>query len=184
MKKILATALMILAIAGCGTATISSSPTLQKSTALTAKAVKIDKTAYQSGLNSGLRKASMIYKAGTAIAENAFTENTDPTSYQYGYVCGLLQGSINSFARIDGSFDVSQWKSFCNMNFKAMQDALAALKQNPELAAKYAEAAGILSGGIMSFNSISGSFNVSQWKSFAYSNNTVLQNALAALKKQ
>ncbi len=75
---------------------------------------------------------------------------------------GLLTGTLNTFNRVEGSFDVREWKSFSYNLRNGMSDALKALQSNPEIAAKYASTAGILAGGIRSFDSFNGSFDVTQ----------------------
>jgi hypothetical protein len=138
---------------------------------------KLDQASYDAGVAVGTAKA-----AGKATTPKLKQGTVDKLSYDYGYTVGLIQGSINSFNRINGSFDVYQWKSFCYMNFEAMKEARATIQANPELAEKCPVALGVLEGGIQSFSSINGNFDVSQWKSFAYSNRKVLENALASLK--
>lgn len=101
----------------------------------------------------------------------------------YGQVVGQLEGSIKAFGRINGSYDVYQWKSFCYMNFEALKDARNLLEGNPDLAAKAGIPLGVLTGAIQSFSSINGSFDVYQWKAFANSNRNAMQAALDALRK-
>ena len=169
-------------LAGCG---MQPAPTAagQKLGAMTAqkKATKldpkIDKDSYEAGMAVGEAKAQ-----GKAATPKLKQGGVDKLSYDYGYAVGLISGSINSFNRINGSFGVSEWKSFCYMNFEAMKEARSALQNNGELASKVPVAVGILEGGIASFSSINGSFDVYQWKSFAYTNKTILENALTSLR--
>lgn len=134
---------------------------------------KFDRASFDQGLKAGQEQVASYRTMAAA----------DPLSYDYGYVVGLLRGSIASFGRISGSFDTAQWKSFAYMNRKAMTDALESLQKNPELAAKYGVTVGILLGGIDSFDSIHGSFDSAQWKEFAYSNERVLKRAYDSLIK-
>ncbi len=182
MTRLVALATAALLLAGCGATAVPTADRAGQAALVAQKKKdkldpKLDKAAYEAGLAVGVAKA-----AGKATTPKLKQGNVDKLSYDYGYVVGLLTGSINSFNRINGSFDVYEWKSFCYMNFEAMKEARDAIKNNPTLAEKVPVVAGVLEGGIQSFSSISGSFDVSQWKSFAYSNRKVLENALASLK--
>ena len=182
MTRLIALATAALLLAGCGATAVPTAGQAPQAglTAQKKKAKldpKLDPAAYEAGLAVGLAKAQ-----GKSATPKLKQGNVDKLSYDYGYVVGLLTGSINSFNRINGSFDVYEWKSFCYMNVEAMKDARAAMQANPDLAAKAPVVLGVLEGGIQSFSAISGSFDVSQWKAFAYSNKKVLENALASLK--
>lgn len=182
MTRLLALVAATALLAGCG---MSPAPTAlsAQTGAMTAhkKAAKLDpkldKASYEAGLAVGEAKAQ-----GKAVTPKLKQGGVDKVSYDYGYAVGLITGSINSFNRVNGSFGVSEWKGFCYMNFEAMKDARAALQNNGELASKVPVAVGILEGGIASFSSINGSFDVYQWKSFAYTNKKVLESALTSLK--
>lgn len=179
MKKLAVVVVAMGLLAGCGTpgglvaSDLGSSQNATLIASTSKKVAGFDKQAFESGLSAGMSKAKTIYR----------TQNTNNVSYDYGYAVGLIQGSLNSFARINGSFNVSEWRSLTYMNRKAMEDALNALQKNPELASKQAVAIGMLQGGISSFDSISGTFGTAQWKAFAYSNERVLKNVLAELTK-
>ena len=182
MTRLIALATISMILAGCGASAVPTAgrAPLAGMEAQKKKAkldAKIDQAAYEAGLAVGAAKAQ-----GKATTPKLKQGNVDKLSYEYGYAVGLLTGSIKSFDRINGSFDVYEWKSFCYMNFEAMKDARDTLKNNPELASKAPVVLGVLEGGIQSFSAINGSFDVSQWKAFAYSNRKVLENALNALK--
>lgn len=181
MTRLVTLATAALLLTGCGMPAVPAAERAAQAALSAQKKAKLDpkldKAAYEAGLTVGLAKA-----AGKAATPKLKQGSVDKLSYDYGYAVGLLTGSINSFNRINGSFDVSQWKSFCYMNFEAMKEARETLQNNPALAEKAPVALGVLEGGIQSFSAISGSFDVSQWKSFAYSNRKVLENALASLK--
>ena len=179
MKKLAVVVMAMGLLAGCGTPSglVASDLGVSQNATLFASAAKmvagLDKQALESGLTAGMSKATNLYR----------TQDASNVSYDYGYAVGLIQGSLNAFNRINGSFGASEWKSFSYMNRKAMEDALNALQKNPELASKQGVAIGMLQGGIASFDSIRGTFDTAQWKAFAYSNERVLKNALSALTK-
>jgi hypothetical protein len=171
-----------LTLAGCGAAPSVVAPGAVAAGSLQALK-KAANPSYDAGLAAGLNKADALHQAKTPARHVRLPQGeTDQNAYDRGYVCGLLQGSMNSYARVKGSFSAEQWAAFANMNYQAMKDALNALKANPELAAKYAKAEGILEGGIEAYEGISGSFDSSQWKSFTDANYKVLSRALDAMK--
>lgn len=179
MKKFAVVIVAMGLLAGCGSPSGMVAPDFgasQNATLIAGASKKVaglNKQAFEAGLTAGMSKATTLYR----------TQDASNVSYDYGYAVGLIQGSLNAFNRINGSFGVSEWKSFTYMNRKAMEDALNALQKNPELASKQGVAIGILQGGIASFDSIQGTFGTAQWKAFAYSNERVLKNALSALTK-
>jgi hypothetical protein len=182
MTRLLALVAATALLAGCGMqpATTAAKAQLGAMTAQKKAAKldpKLDKGSYDAGLAVGIAKAQ-----GKTATPKLKQGSVDKLSFDYGYAVGLLTGSINSFNRINGSFGVSEWKSFTYMNFEAMKEAREALESNGELASKVPVAVGILAGGIASFSSINGSFDVQQWRSFAYTNKTILENALNSLK--
>ena len=172
-------------LAGCG-ANPAVSPSLMpsgvSSLSRQATAQPLDQASYKKGIAAGLAKLQSKSKApGQAIGSPA---GVDPSSYAVGYSYGLIQGSLNSYNRISGSFDAAEWRSFADMVFGAMQDAQRSLKANPQVASRYGLTIGILTGGIQSYASLSGSFNSEQWKSFAESNRRVLEQALQSMQQQ
>ncbi|MDB5096821.1 MAG: hypothetical protein JWM80_1242 [Cyanobacteria bacterium RYN_339] len=192
MRRLLATATVALVLAGCGTHAAPTAGTTATA-ALQAQAKKkttkkIDKAAFDAGVaaaNARINQAPRqgVTKPGDAADTPVATPvGTEPFSFQLGYATGLLQGGLNAYNRINGSFDVYQWKMFAYMVENAEKDALSALRSDSTLATKAAVPAGILEGGIRSFDSINGSFDVYQWQSFADSNRNVLKSALGALQ--
>lgn len=179
-------------LAGCGTHAVPTAGT-SAAAALQAESKKkatkkVDQKAFQAGVKAATTHLAQpprqgVTKPGDATGGAVATPaGTDPYSFQLGYATGLLQGGLNAYNRIDGSFDVYQWKNFAYMVEGAEKDALAALQADPILSTKAAVAVGTLQGGIRSFESINGSFDVYQWQSFADSNRNVLKSALAALQ--
>ena len=108
----------------------------------------------------------------------------DREVFDLGEVRGQLRASVAAYDRIKGSFDVYQWHAFADLNYGAMQDALASLKADPAVAARYALTVGFLEGGIQSYEAIHGSFDVYQWHAFSDMNRRVIGQALAALNAQ
>ncbi|HEY9854683.1 MAG TPA: hypothetical protein V6D05_03015 [Stenomitos sp.] len=180
MKKFVFVAVVVGLLAGCGNPSglVSPGGMTASDSEIVAQAVTklptLNKVTFAKGLAAGRNKAKSLYQTQDAASDY---------SYDYGYAVGLIQGALNAYARIDGTFDVGQWKSFAFMNRDAMADALRALQKNPEVAAKQTVAIGILQGGLASFDSIKGSFKAAQWAAFADSNKSVLSTALAALTK-
>jgi hypothetical protein len=195
MRRLIATAAAALILAGCGTH-VTPTAGANANAILAAQAKKkatkkVDQKAFEAGQAAAaerLAKAAQkptqgLTKPGDAADTPVATPaGTDPFSFQLGYATGLLQGGLNAYNRINGSFDVYQWKMFAYMVENAEKDALAALRADSNLAMKAAVPAGILEGGIRSFDSINGSFDVYQWQSFADSNRNVLKSALTALQ--
>lgn len=188
MRRAFAALTLVAAVlAGCGTQP-SPNANLAAQAALAAqakkkKAVKVDQAAFEKGQAAAAERFSTTKRQGLGDGDPSVTPaGVDGFSYQYGYALGLLNGALITFSRIDGSFDVYEWKNFAYVLHGAMKDALAAIKGEPTLAQKAAITAGILEGGIRSFNAINGSFDVYQWKSFAYSNKAVLDSAVQSLR--
>jgi hypothetical protein len=194
MRRLLASATVALVLAGCGTHLApTAGPAATAALEAQAKkkaAKKVDQKAFQAGVAAAKARLEKTQKptqgldkpGGAADTPVQTPAGTDPYSFQLGYATGLLQGGLNAYNRINGSFDVYQWKNFAYMVESAEKDALTALQADPNLATKAAVPVGILQGGIRSFESINGSFDVYQWQSFADSNRNVLKSALAALQ--
>lgn len=165
-------------LASCGTPMAAPVATVNPIHAATS-AKKVHQPSFEQGRKAGEAKALSL--RSNAIGLEAAP--TDPSSYQHGDVVGILEGTLKTFNRIEGSYDAAQWKAFAYSLLDAMKDAHARLGSDPALASKYAEASGILSGGIRSFMSIKGSFDVHQWQSFTSMNHDVLRDALTALTR-
>lgn len=185
MKSHIVVALvMTLTLAGCGVNPGSLAPTSTASGQLAALKKGEANPSYEAGVSAGLVKAAEFHKTkaparGIRIPQGEI----DQPAYDRGYVVGLLQGSINSYNRIAGEFEAAEWAAFAKMNYEAMKDALRVLKANKELETKYGKAEGILEGGISSYDTISGSFDASEWKQFANANHEILKRALDAMKQ-
>lgn len=193
-RTFVATLLMAGLLAGCGAhpmptaggALASALQAQSKKKSPKSNPGRIDTRSYQAGIEAGKARAKAPVRQGLTPpgAAAATTPNgMDKLSYECGFAVGELQGALNAYSRIDGSFDVYQWKSFAYMLQSAMTDAQTVLSSDPQLTAKCGVALGILTGGIQSFNSINGSFDVNQWQSFADANRNVLQNALQSLQQ-
>ncbi|MEB3223115.1 MAG: hypothetical protein VKS61_13650 [Candidatus Sericytochromatia bacterium] len=142
------------------------------------KAVKtaLDQASYEAGLAFGKAKAS-----GKASRTQLKQGVPDQYSFACGYALGLMLGALASYDRLDASFNAEQYRGFADIQWRAMKDAHTAIKNNPELAQKAAVVLGMLEGGMRNYGSIQGSFNASQWKTFADANRNVLEAAAEAL---
>jgi hypothetical protein len=136
---------------------------------------KLDQASYEAGLALGLSKSGQ--KASLPRLRQG---SIDRFSFNLGQLLGLLQGALNSYNRLEGEFNVKQFRNFAEINRAAIVDARDLIRSNKELLEhkELAGVLGLLEGGLRSFDAISGSFNVTQWKSFADSNREVLQAAV------
>lgn len=166
-------------LAGCGASPSAVRGMSPAAVAMGAKAsTKFDAKA----VAAGKQQAAAFLATGKRPLPSREQGALDRDSMQYGYVLGLLEGTLNTFNRLDGSYDVSEWKDLSYNLRDALQDALKALRSSEALSTRFAVAGGIMEGGLASFDAINGSFNVDQWKAFTYQNKTMLEKALKALK--
>lgn len=177
----LVVALTASVLAGCGTQARVAGSVNPAALAAAAKrsAAKFDAKAVEAGRKAGVAAAA-TGKRGLPTSREAGALDKD--SFQYGYALGLLEGAMNTFDRMEASLDVSEWKNWAYNLRNGLEDALKALRSSEALATRFAVAGGIMEGGLASFDAINGSFDVRQWKAFAYQNRTMIEKAVKALK--
>lgn len=176
----LVVALSASVLAGCGTTPNSARNLSAANVAAAAKrTAKFDAKAVEAGRKAA---ATAIATGKRGLPTTREAGALDRDSYQYGYTLGLLEGALNTFNRVDASMDVSEWKNWAYNLRNGLEDALKALRSSEALSTRFAMAAGLMEGGLASFDAINGSFDVHQWKAFAYQNKTMIEKAIKALK--